>query len=87
MAPTYAILEDHFGKIYHKSLVTPVFTFFTDDGDGIMMFFTKDPSRIPHCGYGAEEMLLEVVLSGEWLWASMDMKYNISCILKEQDCP
>ncbi|WP_316799714.1 hypothetical protein [Pedobacter frigidisoli] len=87
MEPTHSILEDHFGKIYHKSLVTPLFTFFTDDGDGIIMFYRKDPGRTPLFGYGAEEMLLDVVLMHEWLWASEDMKYNIRCILEEQPDP
>lgn len=83
MAATELTIRDENGKIFQRSLITPLFTFFTDDADGIMMFFNHDPNRMPLCGYGAEDSLLEVVIKREWVWASEDMIYNIECILEE----
>lgn len=90
MATLDQTIENEYGKIFHQSLITDEFIFFTDDGDGIMMFYINDPERPPLEGYGAEELLIEVILEGEWNWASEDMKYNIQCILEadpdQDDC-
>jgi hypothetical protein len=61
---------------------TDQFIFFTNDGDGILMFYLDDPKRKPLGAYGAEESLMEVILKNEWIWASEDMGYNIQCILE-----
>jgi hypothetical protein len=31
----------------------------------------------PLMAYGAEELLLEVILRNQWIWANEDMRYNI----------
>ncbi|WP_316800155.1 hypothetical protein [Pedobacter frigidisoli] len=80
MEPAELIIITHFGKIYQRSLVTSLLVFLTDESDGIMMFYRNDPTRTPLVGYGAEESLLESILSNDWIWASEDMKYNIKCI-------
>ena len=83
METTDLIIKNEYGKIFHKSLTTPDYIFFTDDSDRIMMFYLIDLQRKPLRAYGAEEILIEAILNKEWLWASYDMKYNIQCILKE----
>ncbi|TCD28602.1 hypothetical protein EZ456_04225 [Pedobacter psychrodurus] len=83
MATLDHTIENGFGEIFHKSLVTNQFIFFTNDGDGILMFYVKDPERKPLGGYGAEELLIRVILKKDWIWASKDMKYNIKCILED----
>jgi hypothetical protein len=90
MATLDQTIENEYGEIFHRSLITDRYTFFTDDGDGILMFYLDDPQRKPLMGYGAEELLLEVILKKQWTWASEDMEYNIKCILEaelDQDCP
>jgi hypothetical protein len=82
MATIDQTIENEFGEIFHTSLITDQFIFFTDDGDGIMMFYLNDTQRKPLEAYGAEELLLEVILKKKWSWASEDMKYNIQCILE-----
>jgi hypothetical protein len=77
-------IENEYGEIFHKSLITDQFIFFTDDGDGIKMFYRNDAKRMPLEAYGAEELLIEVILKNEWKWASEDMKYNIDCILEAE---
>jgi hypothetical protein len=82
MATLDQTIENEYGETFHKSLITDQYIFFTDDGDGIMMFYLDDPRRMPLGGYGAEELLIELILKKEWIWASEDMKYNIQCILE-----
>jgi len=77
-------IENEYGEIFHRSLITDHFIFYTDDGDGIMMFYVNDLERKPLYGYGAEELLIEVILENDWNWASEDMKYNIQCILEAE---
>jgi hypothetical protein len=38
----------------------------------------------PLMAYGAEELLLEVILRNQWIWANEDMRYNIQCILEAE---
>ncbi|WP_316846884.1 hypothetical protein [Pedobacter psychrodurus] len=82
MATLDQTIVNEYGEIFHQSLITDQFIFYTDDSDGIMMFYVNDLERRPLEGYGAEELLIEVILKNEWLWASEDMKYNIQCILE-----
>jgi len=82
MATLDQTIKNTYGEIFHRSLVTDQFIFFTDDGDGILMFYVKDPQRQPLEGYGANELLIEVILDNDWKWASEDMKYNILCIIE-----
>ncbi|WP_316844002.1 hypothetical protein [Pedobacter psychrodurus] len=82
MATLDQTIETGYGEIFHRSLITGQFIFFTDDGDGIMMFYRNDPERKPLGGYGAEELLIGLILKGDWSWASEDMIYNIQCILE-----
>jgi hypothetical protein len=86
MATLDQTIENEYGEIFHQSLITDRYIFYTDDGDGIIMFYINDLERRQLEGYGAEELLIEVILNNEWLWASEDMKYNIKCILEtDQD--
>lgn len=90
MAILNQTIENEYGEIFHKSLITEQYIFFTDDGDGLLMFYRNDFQREPLGGYGAEELLIEVILKNVWIWASEDMKYNIECILEansDQDYP
>ena len=87
MAANDLTIEKHDGKIFHKSLVSLRFTFYTDEGDGIMMYDNDDPGRTPLRGYGAEETLIEIVLDHAWIWASDEMIYNIACILEAETGP
>jgi hypothetical protein len=80
MATLDQTIENEYGEIFHQSLITDDYIFFTDDGDGILMFYRNDLDRGPLGGYGAEELLIEVILRNEWSWASEDMDYNIHCI-------
>ncbi|KLT65381.1 hypothetical protein [Pedobacter sp. BMA] len=82
MKPAELIIKTQFGRIYRRSLVSSLFIFFTDDSDGIMMFYKTDPDREPLSGYGAEESLFEAVFNRNWIWASEDMIFNIRCILE-----
>ncbi|WP_426329042.1 hypothetical protein [Pedobacter sp. R-06] len=84
MATLDQTIENEYGEIFHRSLITDRFIFYTDDGDGIMMFYVNDLERRPLYGYGAEELLIEVILENDWNWASEDMKYNIQCILEAE---
>jgi len=36
------IIKNKNGKIFRRSLTTPDYIFFTDDSNGIMMFFIND---------------------------------------------
>jgi len=82
MTTTGMMIRNQFGRYFYKSLLTPQYVFFTDDSDGIMMFYLGDPHRKPLMGYGAEEMLIATILKKDWTWAGDDMKYNIQCILE-----
>lgn len=68
---------------YNKSLITPLFVFYTDDSDGIMMFWRNDVYKAPLRGYGAEEALFEAVIGDKYTWASESMKENIKLILEQ----
>ncbi|RBQ11781.1 hypothetical protein [Pedobacter miscanthi] len=82
MATLNHAIENQYGNTFHQSLITDHYIFYTDDGDGIIMFFRNDLKRGPFQGYRADELLIEVIFKGEWDWASEDMKFNISCILE-----
>jgi hypothetical protein len=84
MASLDQAIENEYGEIFHRSLITDNFIFYTNDGDGIMVYHANDPERIFFRGYGAEELLIMVILKGRWNWASEDMKYNIQCILEAE---
>jgi len=83
MGTTDLIIINEYGDIFCKSLTTLDYIFFTDESDGIMMFYLNDLQRKPLQAYGAEEILIQTILNNKWTWASDDMKYNIQCILEE----
>lgn len=66
METTDLIITNEYGDIFCKSLITLDYIFFTDDSDGIIMFYLNDLQRTPLQAYGAEEILVQkyLIISG-----------------------
>ena len=59
METTDLIIKNEYGKIFRKALITTDYIFFTNDSNGIMMFYLNDYKKMPLRAYGAEEILVE----------------------------